>query len=78
MIGCLEIHHIHECGVDLINYENEYFACLTDAINYIAGKDITEDVLWWLFESVEKKYWVDKEEFNVESAEDLLRFNLER
>ena len=69
---------LYECGVDLINYENEYFACLTDAINYIAGTDVTDEILWWLYEDVEKKGCIDGEVYNVKNAEDFLRFHLER
>jgi len=77
---------IYEYGVDLINYENAYSQAAIEMIVYSlflmnkttekSEAQIKDEVGWWLYEDVEKKYWVKKKEYNVEKAEDFVKFIL--
>lgn len=67
----------YEHGIDLINYENEYKLCLMDCLCFVLSRiddsiAWKEYIEWWLYESVDKIIWINDEEFNVESAEQLL------
>lgn len=66
---------LYEHGVDLCNYQNDYFTCAIDSVEFMLS-GWKDEIEWWLFESVEKRYWLDKVEHNVEKAEDFIRFNL--
>ncbi len=63
--------HYH---IDLINYENEYTTLLLETIVYelfFANKD---DIDWWLYEDVEKVYYLEDDSVvNVEDSQDFLR-----
>jgi len=60
-------------GVDLINYQNIYYDCLMDTFEF-EKKGIKDEVEWWLYDSVEKKYWVKEVEYDVSDPKDFLKF----
>lgn len=79
---------IYNQGIDLINYENNYTKVALDLITFNlflmnkktkkSEEDIKEEIGWWLYEDVEKKYWVGKKEYDVKDAKDFIKFMLEK
>ena len=86
-IECNKRDEIYKHGVDLINYENHYSKVALDFIafnlflmnkkNKKSEEIIREDIDWWLYEDVEKKIWIKKKEYDVEKAENFVKFLLE-
>ena len=66
---------LYEYGIDLINYEREYLTGFIDLISFLTGKDSQEEIEWWIYEDVEKIYYMpDGTQVNVKKAEDLLEY----
>ena len=72
-------NEIYKHGVDLTNFEKEPEEHLKVMIAEIVGCS-KEEIDWWLYESVEKAYWVTqspeepKQKFDVESPEEFIAF----
>tara|TARA_B100000700_G_scaffold230615_1_gene255074 strand:+ start:38083 stop:38577 length:495 start_codon:yes stop_codon:yes gene_type:complete len=60
-------------GIELTNFENFYEQLSIILISRLAKKEI-EEINWWLYEDVEKIYYVDEKQYNVEKALDFLNF----
>lgn len=77
---------IYKYGVDLINYENNYSTVAIDLIVFSlflmnkkrerSEEVIKDQINWWLYEKVKKRYWINKKEYNVEKAKDFVEFLL--
>lgn len=71
---------LYDHGVDLINYENYIQTVALDLIVYLIGdKKHKDDVEWWLYESVDKIYYIkDKNkkevQIDVNSAKNFVDF----
>jgi len=64
---------LYDHGVDLINYENEYTACLMDTLVYILDKKgIKEDIEWWLYEDG-KDLWINDVKKDVTDSYEFLK-----
>ena len=59
---------LSNAGVDLTNYENEYSLVSLNLISHILCGYL-EFVTWWLYEDG-TEIIIDKEKYDVESAED--------
>jgi hypothetical protein len=70
---------IYKHGVDLANYENEYFQCLMDSLIFILeDESFREDIEWYLFEKPrdnERYYVIDGEKVSVEDPKTFLTIN---
>lgn len=66
---------LYSIGIDVANYENK---SLDFVVFFLADflELKTEEIDWWLFESVDKIYYVNDKEFNVENAFDFIMFNI--
>lgn len=64
---------LRDYGIDLTNFENYYEILLINLVSRLSGKE-KDEVEWWLYENVEKIYYLGEKEYNVEKAIDFLSF----
>lgn len=70
----------YQHGIDLANYENEYFDSLINCLVFILGDESwREDLDWWLFDAPKnnKVLYVDGKEYNLNDAENFIRITSE-
>lgn len=63
-------NYIREHGVDLANYENEFYNTTMDLLLEYLGHKYKTDIEWWLFEDTATEILINGETYNIKDARD--------
>jgi hypothetical protein len=70
---------IYKYGVDLANYQDDYYSCLMDSLLFILGDEsFKDDIEWYIFEKPnqeERFYFIDGKKISVEDPLAFLEIN---
>ena len=64
---------LREYGIEITNFENYYEILLIKLISKLSEIN-KEEVEWWLYEDVEKKYYIERKSYDVSKPRDFLNF----
>ncbi len=70
--------YLYKHGVDLTNYENGYrevaLNLVAQMFKHYTGSigDVRGDIEWWLYEKVDKVYFINKKKVSVKTAKQFI------
>jgi hypothetical protein len=64
---------LNKFGIDINNYEDKYCSFAKELLAVEIGCSV-DDIDWWLYEDVEKIYYINKKPLSVKKPEEFINY----